>query len=79
VIRQPPAEIYVINDADEVRLSGGLFCDLAEFLDGSLTIAQITDRMVTAGTATAEEVASAVGIFHDRGYVVDAREHIDAC
>ena len=78
VIRQPPAEIYVINDSDEVRLSGELFCDLAEFLDGSLTVAQITDRMVTAGTATAEEVASAVGIFHDRGYVVDAREHIDA-
>ena len=78
VIREPPAEIYLISDADEVRLSGELFCDLAEFLDGSLTVAEITDRMVAAGTATAEEVPSAVGILRDRGYVVDAREHADA-
>jgi oxazoline/thiazoline synthase len=77
VIRQPPADIYVISDADELRLTGELFCALAEHLDGSLTVPQITDRMVAAGTATAEEVPAAVDILRERGYVVDAQEHTD--
>jgi bacteriocin biosynthesis cyclodehydratase domain-containing protein len=75
VIRTPPREIYLITDTDELRLTGELFCDLAAHLDGSLTVAQITERMVTDGTATAEEVPAAVAIMRDRGFVVDAREH----
>lgn len=78
VIRKPPTEIYLISDTDEVRLTGELFCDLAAYLDGKLTIAQITDRMVADGTATATEVPAAIEIMRDRGYVVDAREHAHA-
>ena len=77
VIRTPPNEIYLITDTDEVRLTGELFCDLAVHLDGTMTVAVITERMVGEGTATAEEVPAAVAIMRDRGYVVDAREHGD--
>ncbi len=72
VIRTPPREIYLITDTDELRLTGELFCDLAAHLDGSLTVAQITERMIADGTATAEEVPAAVAIMRDRGFVVDA-------
>lgn len=77
VIRTPPNEIYLITDTDELRLTGELFCDLAAHLDGTMTVAQITERMLADETATAEEVPAAVQIMRDRGFVVDAREHAD--
>lgn len=77
VIRRPPAEIFVISDTEELRLSGELFCDLAAHLDGSMTVAQISERMVADGTATAAEVPAAVRIMRDNGFVVDARNHAD--
>ncbi|MFM1917588.1 MAG: hypothetical protein RJB01_1103 [Actinomycetota bacterium] len=77
VIRTPPTEIYLITDTDELRLTGELFCDLAAHLDGTMTVEQITERMLADGTATAEEVPAAVQIMRDRGFVVDAREHAD--
>ena len=73
VITIPPREILIVGDDSEVRLTGELFCDLAPHLDGTRTIAEITERMVADGTATAEEVPQAVAIMRDRGYVVDAR------
>ena len=77
VIRTPPNEIYLITDNDELRLTGELFCDLAAHLDGTMTVADITARMVADGTATEAEVPAAVQIMRDRGFVVDAREHGD--
>lgn len=77
VIRRAPDSIHVIRDDEELTLSGVLFHDVAEYLDGTLTIAEITDRMVAAGTATEEEVPAAVEILRDHGFVVDARTHAD--
>lgn len=74
VVRTPPNEFYLITDVDELRLTGELFCDLAAHLDGTLTVAEITTRMVGEGTATMEEVPAAISIMRDRGFVVDARE-----
>lgn len=75
VIRKPPTEIYLITDNDEIRLTGELFCALAAHLDGTMTVAEITERMVADATATAEEVPAAIGIMRDRGLVVDARDY----
>ncbi|MFM7146819.1 MAG: TOMM precursor leader peptide-binding protein [Actinomycetales bacterium] len=75
VIRTPPAEVYLITDIDELRLTGELFCDLAAHLDGTRMLVDIIGQMVADGTATAEEVPAAVGIMRERGFVVDAREH----
>ena len=58
-----------------MKLSGELFCDLADHLDGSMTAAQIAERMVADGTATADEVPAAIGILRERGFVVDARAY----
>jgi bacteriocin biosynthesis cyclodehydratase domain-containing protein len=73
-ITVPSTEILLITDVDEVRLSGELFCDLSVYLDGSLTVGEITEAMVAANLATREEVPAAIGILHDAGYVVDARD-----
>ena len=77
VIRKPPNEIYLITDADELRLTGELFCDLAAHLDGTLTALEITQRMLADGTATATEVPAAIAILREQGYVVDARQHAE--
>lgn len=73
VVTRPPNEILVIADDTEVRLTGELFCALAQHLDGSSTIAEISERMVAEGSATAEEVPQAIAILRNRGYLVDAR------
>ena len=77
VVRTPPNEFYLITDVDELRLTGELFCDLAAHLNGTMTIAEITTRMVGDGTATMEEVPAAISIMRDRGFVVDARDYDD--
>ena len=77
VVRTPPNEFYLITDVDELRLTGELFCDLAAHLDGTMTVADITTRMVSEGTATTEEVPAAISIMRDRGFVVDARDYDD--
>ena len=76
-IRTAPETIHVISDVDELTLTGVLFHDLAEYLDGSLTLAEITELMVAAGTATRAEVPAAVEILRDHGFVVDALAHAD--
>ena len=75
VVRTPPNEFYLITDVDELRLTGELFTDLAAHLDGTMTVAEITTRMVGEGTATAEEVPAAISIMREQGFVVDARDY----
>ena len=76
-IRTAPETIHVISDVDELTLTGVLFHDLAEHLHGRLTLSEITELMVAAGTATRDEVPAAVEILRDHGFVVDARAHAD--
>ena len=76
-IRTAPETIHVISDDDELTLTGVLFHDLAEHLNGRLTLSEITELMVAAGTATRDEVPAAVEILRDHGFVVDARAHAD--
>ncbi len=66
------SEIFIVSDVEELRLSGELFAQLSTHLNGLLTIAEITEIMVAAGTASAEEVPAAIAILEDRGFLLDA-------
>ena len=75
VITVPPDAIVIVSDVDDLRLTGELFSDLSRHLDGTRTIAEITDLMVANGSATADEVPAAIEILLQGGFIVDARNH----
>lgn len=68
--------VYLISERDRFHLKGALLCLLVPLLDGSLTVAEIVDRL--SPIVSGERVEAALASLYAKGFVEDAAPGRDA-